>query len=121
MLFYNLLRKNMYGSLYKLLTSHVDYVTTHAHRGAESYTAATNSQNSLKACILSQFSCRFFSLFWKFLRIFATDYDSSAVVTEDEFFQNHKRNAYAELNVSNMKRAMGGNISPIHIKYERFR
>ena len=39
-----------------------------------------------------------------------TDYDSSAVVTEDEFFQNHKRNAYAELNVSNMKRAMGGNI-----------
>lgn len=24
------------------------------------------------------------------------DYDSSAVVTEDEFFQNHKRNAYAE-------------------------
>ena len=56
------------------------------------------------------------SLFWKFLRILETDYDSSAVVTEDEFFQNHKRNAYAELNVSNMKRAMGGNIRPIHIK-----
>ena len=50
------------------------------------------------------------SLFWKFLRIFATDYDSSAVVTEDEFFQNHKRNTYAEQNVSNMKRAMGENI-----------
>ena len=44
------------------------------------------------------------------------DYDSSAVVTEDEFFQNHKRNTYAEQNVSNMKQAMGGNISPIHIK-----
>ena len=44
------------------------------------------------------------------------DFENSAVVTEDEFFQNHKRNAYAELNVSNMKRAMGGNISSIHIK-----